>query len=126
MRDPDFNEDFTGDHILKTLLIALSTTTLMALMPIAAHAALDDAKAQDIMKKAGCAVCHTADKRIVGPAYKDVALKHKAEPGAAAALEKAVREGSKGVYGAIPMPPNTEAKISSAEIHEMIEWILTK
>ena len=111
---------------MKTLLIALSTASLMALVPAVAHAAIDDAKAEEIMKKAGCGICHSVDKKLVGPAYKEVAAKRKAEPGAAAALEKTVRDGSKGVYGPIPMPPNLEAKISNAEIHEMIEWILSK
>ena len=91
-----------------------------------ASAALDDAKAQDLLKKAACAACHTIDKKGVGPAYKDVAAKRKGESDAVATLEKAVRGGSKGTYGTIPMPPNPMAKISDADLHELVEWILTK
>ena len=109
---------------MKTLLRALAATSLMALVPAAAHAAIDDAKAADIMKKSGCAACHAVDKKILGPAYQDVAAKRKGDAGAAAALEKSVREGSKGAYGPIPMPANPVEKISAADLHDMVEWIL--
>ena len=92
----------------------------------AARAALDDAAAADLMKKGGCAMCHTLDKKLIGPAYKDVALKRKSDGDAAAKLEKIVRAGSTGTYGSIPMPPNPSAKISDAELHSLVEWILTK
>jgi cytochrome c len=91
-----------------------------------AWAALDDAAATDLMKKSGCAVCHTVDKKLVGPTYKDVAAKRKADGTKPDALAKAVRTGSKGVYGPIPMPPNPEAKINDADLNALIAWILTK
>lgn len=91
-----------------------------------ANAALDDAAAADLMKKSGCAMCHTPDKKLVGPAYKDVASKRKGEGDAVAKLEKTVRAGSTGAYGSIPMPPNPPEKISDAELHSLVEWILTK
>ena len=78
------------------------------------------------MKKAGCAVCHTVEKKFVCPSYKDVARKRKGEPGAVALLEKEIREGSKDIYGEIPMPPNPRETISDADVHAMVEWLLTK
>jgi cytochrome c len=107
------------------ILISLAGFAV-ALMTTGANAALDDAQAADLMKRAACSACHTVDKKLVGPAYKDVAAKRKAEAGAQAALEKTVREGSKGVYGPIPMPPNPVAKISDAEVHDLVAWLLTK
>jgi cytochrome c len=92
----------------------------------AASAGLDDAAALGVMKKSGCSACHSVDKKVVGPAYKDVALKRKGEKDAAATLEKSVRTGSKGTYGAIPMPPNAASKISDGDLHSLVEWILTK
>jgi len=92
----------------------------------AARAALDDAAAADLMKKSGCAMCHTIDKKLVGPAYKDVALKRKNDGDAAGKLEKTIRAGSTGTYGSIPMPPNAPEKISDPELHSLVEWILTK
>jgi len=96
--------------------------------PVAAGAIapLDDAKALEIMNKAGCAACHAIDKKIVGPAYTDVAKKRKGEQGAAAMLVKKIREGGAGAYGSIPMPPNPASKISDDELKAMVDWLLTK
>jgi cytochrome c len=92
-----------------------------------AYAAIDDAKATELMKTGGCRACHSVDKKIVGPAYKDVAQKRKAQPDAIAVLTKAVRSGSKGAYGGpVPMPPTDAAKISDGDLHELLEWVLTK
>lgn len=92
----------------------------------AAMAVLDDKKAQEIMDKAGCAACHAIDKKVLGPAYADVASKRRGEPGAAAMLAKKVRDGGVGAYGQIPMPPNPASKISDAELKEIIDWVLSK
>jgi cytochrome c len=89
----------------------------------AAHAVLDNAKAEALMKKDGCAACHAIDKKIVGPAYVDVAAKYKSDKNAVAILSKKVKEGSTGVWGPIPMPPN--ATTSMADITELVTWILT-
>ena len=98
----------------------------MALFASSANAALDDAKAQEVLKKAGCVACHSADKKLVGPSYKEIALKRKAEPEATALLEKNVRAGGKGVFGPMPMMAFPAAKISDADLHDVAEWILTK
>lgn len=99
---------------------------MLTLFAASANAALDDAKAQELAKKGGCTTCHSIDKKGVGPAYKDVAQKRKGEKDAMATLEKAVRNGGKGAYGAIPMPPSPPDKISDTDLHELIEWILKK
>ena len=89
----------------------------------AAHAALDNAKAEAMMKKDGCAACHAIDKKLVGPSYLDVANKYRNDKGAAANLAKKVKAGGSGVWGQIPMPPN--AAVSDADIKDLVEWILT-
>src|SRR5262249_49363584 len=71
-----------------------------------ASAALDNAAADAMMKKGGCAACHSVDKKIVGPAYQDVAAKYKGDKDAAAKLADKVKKGGVGVWGQIPMPPN--------------------
>ena len=58
------------------------------------------------MAKAGCTACHTKDKKLVGPAYQEVAKKYKGNKDAEAALTKKVIAGGSGVWGTIPMPPN--------------------
>ena len=88
-----------------------------------AHAALDNAAAEALMKKDGCAACHSVDKKIVGPAYLEVAAKYKGDAGAAAKLIKKVKDGGSGVWGPVPMPPNTTT--SDADIKNLVDWILT-
>ena len=94
-----------------------------ALVAGTAHAALDNAAAEALMKKDGCAACHAVDKKIIGPAYVEVATKYKGDAGAAAKLVKKVKEGGSGVWGPVPMPPNAAA--SDADIKNLVDWILT-
>ena len=56
-------------------------------------------RAEDLMKKDGCAACHAIDKKIVGPAYVDVAAKYKGDAGAAAKLDEEGQEGRLGRLG---------------------------
>lgn len=111
---------------MKLQIAVLGIAGMLTLAATGANAALDDAKAQEILKKGGCTFCHSTDKKVVGPAYKDVAAKHKGDKNAVAAIEKSVRVGSKGTYGAVPMPPNPATKISSADLHELVQWVLSK
>ncbi len=106
---------------MKAVLVSLAGAAMLA--SGAAHAALDNAKAEAMMKKDGCAACHAVDKKIVGPAYVDVAAKYKNDKNAAATLVKKVKAGGSGVWGQIPMPPN--AAVSDADIKDLVEWILT-
>jgi cytochrome c len=105
----------------KTTVAALGAIALVA--SGAAYAALDNAQAEAMMKKDGCAACHSIDKKIVGPAYVDVAAKYKTDKNAVAMLSKKVKEGSTGVWGQIPMPPN--AGVAPADITDLVTWILT-
>jgi cytochrome c len=95
----------------------------VALVALPAHAVLTNAQAEELMKKDGCAACHAIDKKIVGPAYIDVAAKYKADKNAPAMLAKKVKEGSVGVWGQIPMPPNSA--VPQKDIDELVGWILT-
>ena len=53
-----------------------------------------------------CTACHSVDKKMVGPAYQDIAKKYKGDAGAAAKLAEKVRKGGAGNWGQIPMAPN--------------------
>jgi cytochrome c len=74
--------------------------------------------------QAGCNACHMVDKKLVGPALKDIAAKYKGQAGASAALFTKVRQGGMGVFGPIPMPPNPPEKISDADLTAVVAWIL--
>ncbi|MEP6965233.1 MAG: c-type cytochrome [Polaromonas sp.] len=100
---------------MKALLIA----TTAALLAFGAQAATPE----EAMNKAGCMACHAKDKKVLGPAFKDIAAKYKGQDATAALMDK-VRKGGSGVYGPIPMPPNPADKISDADLKAAIEFIL--
>lgn len=89
----------------------------------AANAALDNQAAEELMKKDGCSACHAIDKKVIGPAYQDVAAKYKGDPSAAAKLVDKIKKGGVGVWGQIPMPPNSQA--SDADVKNLVTWILS-
>jgi cytochrome c len=99
----------------KTLILAAA----IALAPVAALA--DDAEA--LAQKSGCLACHAVDKKVVGPSYKEVAAKYRTDKDAQARLEKKVKAGGQGVWGQIPMPPNSI--VSDADIKTLVKWILS-
>ncbi len=88
-----------------------------------ADAALDNASAQAMMQKDGCAACHAIDKKVIGPAYQDVAAKYKGDKDAVAKLSDKVKKGGVGEWGQIPMPPNSF--VSDPDIKDLVSWILT-
>lgn len=77
----------------------------------------------ELAQKNSCMACHGIDKKIVGPAYKDVAKKYKGNANAVAMLSKKIKDGSSGVWGPIPMPPNGP-KVSDADIKVLAEWVM--
>ena len=77
----------------------------------------------DAMAKAGCTACHAKDKKIIGPAFKDIAVKYKGQDVVAKLMDK-VRKGGSGVYGPVPMAPNPPDKISDSDLKAAIESIL--
>jgi len=81
------------------------------------------ADAEQLLKEKACLSCHTLDKKLVGPAYKEVAAKYKSRKDAEAYLSKKIKEGSTGVWGAIPMPPN--GTVADDEARTLAKYILT-
>jgi cytochrome c len=77
----------------------------------------------ELAKQKNCLACHNVDKKVVGPAYKDVAAKYAGDDGAEAKLVKKVMEGGSGVWGKTPMPANKT--VSDADAHKLVQWILS-
>lgn len=71
-----------------------------------------------------CMACHAIDKKLVGPAYKDVAAKYAGQKDAAAKLEAKVLKGGSGVWGPVPMPAN--AQVTPDEAKKLVAWILAQ
>jgi cytochrome c len=84
-----------------------------------APAALADA---ELARAKNCMACHSIDKKLIGPSYKDVAAKYASDSGAAAKLAKKIREGGVGAWGQVPMPANPQ--VSEAEAARLATWVL--
>jgi cytochrome c len=91
---------------------------LASVLTVAAPAMADEALA----KAKNCMACHAVDKKIVGPAYKDVAKKHGNDASKAGALADKIMKGGSGVYGAVPMPANPQ--VSKEEATKLATWVL--
>jgi cytochrome c len=78
----------------------------------------------ELAKKHACFACHTVDKKMVGPSYQDVAAKYRNDKTAPAKLADKVKNGSQGVWGTVPMPPNTT--VPDADINALVKWILSQ
>ena len=99
---------------MKTVIFAAAAAAVV----LAAPARADEALA----KKYNCLACHQLDKKVVGPAYKDIAKKYKGKSGAAALLAEKVKKGGSGTWGPIPMPPNPA--VPDADLKKLVDWIL--
>ena len=95
-----------------------------AVLVLGIFAAFPVAASEELAKKHACFACHTVDKKMVGPSYKDVAAKYRAEKEAPAKLAAKVKKGSQGVWGNVPMPPN--AAVPDADINALVKWILSQ
>jgi cytochrome c len=76
---------------------------------------------EELAKAKNCMTCHSFDKKIVGPSYKDVIAKRSVEKGAEATMAAKIKNGSKGDWGTVPMPPNN---VTEAEALTLAKWVL--
>lgn len=77
----------------------------------------------DLAKNSGCLNCHNVDTKLVGPSLKDIAAKYADQDGAADYLAGQIKNGSNGVWGPVPMPPN--AMVSDENAKVLADFILT-
>lgn len=107
-----------GDTLMKPLRYLVPILASITLsMAVSASASEEQAK------KNNCLMCHTVDKKVIGPAFKEISEKYKGDTSAAEMLAGKVKNGGGGVWGQIPMPPN--AAVPDEEIKELVDWILT-
>ena len=79
---------------------------------------------EELAKKHNCLACHAVDKKLVGPAYKNVAAKYRNDKGAEAKLVEKVKKGGSGAWGQVPMPPNSQ--VPDADVRALVKWILSQ
>lgn len=75
-----------------------------------------------LASKFACAACHQADKKVVGPSWKDIATKYRGQM-SAEALAASIKKGSSGRWGPVPMPP--QAHVSDADLAALAAWVLS-
>lgn len=95
-------------------LAIAAALALAAAGPVMADEALAKAK--------GCTACHDLKKKLVGPAYADVAKKYKGDAKGRETMVNSILKGSQGKYGQVPMPPN---KVTEDEAKKLAAWVLT-
>jgi cytochrome c len=102
-----------------TPLLAMATQPAPAAVPAVATVS---STGLALMQKQGCAGCHAVGTKVMGPSFRQVADKYRADPDAAARLFDKLKKGSSGSWGAIPMPPQTQ--LSAADGQALVHWIL--
>ena len=100
----------------------LHHTALIAATAFALIAAGSASANEELAKKSACTACHAVDKKLVGPAFKDVAAKYRGQKDAEAKMVEKVKKGGQGVWGPVPMPPN--ASVKDDDIKTLVKWVL--
>ena len=122
---------------MKARWLSISAATVLALTAVQANA--DDGL--ELAKKSGCLACHSVEKKVVGPAWQDVADKYKGQSEISATLTdgsvvkgspkevltQKVHKGGKGnwtaVTGGVPMPPYSP-RVSDEDISKLVDFVL--
>lgn len=97
---------------------------LLALPVVCVDSALANAQ---LAQKKNCMSCHTVARKVIGPGFKDVAVKYAGQPDAVDKLAQKVLTGGSGVWGPVFMPGMKDANppVSPAEAKELVQWILS-
>ncbi len=101
---------------MKVLLTMIATAAVLFTGQVSANQAL--------AQKSGCLACHAIDKKVLGPALKDVAAKYKGDKSAEAKLVAKVKAGGSGVWGPMPMPANSP-QVKDEDIKSIVQWVLS-
>jgi len=80
------------------------------------------ANGKKLIEASDCKACHSADKKSIGPAYREVAAKYKSDNSAVEKLTKKVISGGGGVWGETAMAAHPQ--LSATDASEMVKYIL--
>lgn len=90
----------------------------LALLLATGTAIADEALA----RRAACTACHAVERRLLGPAFRQVSERYRGDAEAPARLAARIREGGSGTWGAVPMPP--QPALRDEEVQALVAWIL--
>lgn len=88
--------------------------------PAKEAAAVNDVK--PLLSKNSCTACHGLKNKVVGPGFNEIAAKYKTKADAESYLAAKIKAGGSGVWGAVPMPPQTQLKDS--DVKAIAAWIV--
>ena len=101
---------------MKAVLIGMVAASALVL---AGNAQAD----AELATSSGCLNCHQVEVKTVGPSLKAIAEKYAGQDDASAYLADKIINGSNGVWGPIPMPPNAAVSDDNAKV--LADFILT-
>ena len=84
---------------------------------------VSEAEAMQLAKKNNCLACHAVDRKVVGPAWKDVAAKYRGDAEAETRLTNKIAKGGSGVWGVMVMPPSPQ--VSEADRRTLARFVLS-
>jgi len=69
-----------------------------------------------------CMACHQVEAKVVGPSFKEVAVKYKGDAQAVTTLASKIKGGGVGTWGQMPMPANPT--VTDADMKTIVDWVL--
>ncbi len=104
-------------------MVSLKLPVSIAVGAMLAAASLPASASLALAQKHACTACHSPDKKLIGPAYSEVAKKYAGRKDAAAHLAESIRKGGVGQWGPIPMP--AQPNLSDADLKTLVNWVLS-
>lgn len=84
--------------------------------------AIDDATALRVLESNHCTSCHQPERKVVGPAFRDIGRRHAGQPDAGKQLAESILRGGNGNWGPVPMPP--QPHVNDRDLKIIVDWIL--
>ena len=84
--------------------------------------AIDDATALRVLESNHCISCHQPERKVVGPAFRDIGRRHAGQPDAGKQLAESILRGGNGNWGPVPMPP--QPHVNDHDLKIIIDWSL--
>ncbi|MCF8211010.1 MAG: c-type cytochrome [Rhodoferax sp.] len=99
-------------------------TAALLLIGLGSAQADDGKELTQLLQASGCMSCHSVSEKIVGPAFKDIAIKNAGDGDAVATLSQSIKNGSRGKWGRTPMPPHSS--LTNENIAKLAAWVLNQ
>ncbi len=98
----------------------LKTYVVLCVLMVTSNVAMSTV---ELAKAKNCMSCHTVNRKLIGPAYRDVAIKYAHHREVEEQLVQKVMKGGSGAWGVVPMPANTQ--VNEKEARLLVKWILS-